>query len=254
MAIPATTRLHLLSIQDTARLTAGIAPGGGDRGYGSGYESSSHLGTEVLMRTRGWGGNVPASDEEAVARILRATRQTIDERGEQTSIADVARTLGVTRQTVYRYFPSTEELLTATAADGAGAFLDQLAAALSGMTDPGEAVAEGVALTLERLPHDPYLGLLLRTQQASAFAVTVTTDTGRSFGHSLLERLDVDWTGFDDQGVDDIIEMVLRTLQSFILAPLPASGDELRRLLRRWIAPAVSAARSARPDRTSASR
>lgn len=147
--------MHLLSIRDTAGSTAGIAPLGGDRGYGSGYESASHPGTGDLMRTRGWGGNVPASDEEAVARILQATRQTIDERGEQTSIADVARMLGVTRQTVYRYFPSTEELLAATAADGAGAFLDQLAEALAGMTDPGEAVAEGVALTLERLPTTP---------------------------------------------------------------------------------------------------
>lgn len=205
------------------------------------------------MRTRGWGGDVPASDDEAVARILDATRRTIDERGEQTSIADVARTLGVTRQTVYRYFPSTEELLSATAADGAGTFLDQLAAALAGMTDPGEAVAEGVALTLERLPDDPYVGLLLRAQQA-AFAVTVTTDTGRTFGHSLLERLDVDWTGYDDQSIDDIIEMVLRTLQSFILAPLPAPGAELRRLLRRWIAPAVTAARSATKVRASTGR
>ncbi|CAJ1506041.1 helix-turn-helix domain-containing protein [[Mycobacterium] kokjensenii] len=201
------------------------------------------------MRTRGWGGDVPASDDEAVARILQATRRTIDARGEQTSIADVARTLGVTRQTVYRYFPSTEELLSATATDGAGAFLDQLADALAGITDPGEAVAEGVALTLERLPHDPYVGLLLRTQQASEFAVTVTTDTGRDFGHSLLQRLDVDWTGFDAQATDDIIEMVLRTLQSFILAPLPASGTELRRLLRRWIAPAVDAARTPARDR-----
>ncbi|MDQ2628798.1 MAG: TetR/AcrR family transcriptional regulator, partial [Actinomycetota bacterium] len=93
------------------------------------------------MRTRGWGGDVPASDEEAVARILAATRRTIDERGEQTSIADVARTLGVTRQTVYRYFPSTEELLSATAIDGVGDFLDQLAAALAGIADPGNAVA-----------------------------------------------------------------------------------------------------------------
>lgn len=206
------------------------------------------------MRTRGWGGNVPASDAEAVARILEATRRTIDERGEQTSIADVARTLGVTRQTVYRYFPSTEELLSATAADGANGFLDQLAAALAGITDPGEAVAEGVALTLERLPGDPYVGLLLRAQQASAFAVTVTTDTGRTFGRSILDRLDVDWTGFDKQAIDDIIEMVLRTLQSFILAPPTAPGDELRRLLRRWIAPAVTAARGATTVRASAGR
>lgn len=204
------------------------------------------------MRTRGWGGDVPGSDEEAVARILEATRRTIDERGEQTSIADVARTLGVTRQTVYRYFPSTEELLSATAADGAGAFLEQLAAALSGMTDPGEAVAEGVALTLERLPDDPYVGLLLRAQPASAFAVNVTTDTGRTFGRSILDRLAVDWTGFDEQAIDDILEMVLRTLQSFILAPLPAPGAELRRLLRRWIAPAVTAARGATRDRAAA--
>lgn len=198
------------------------------------------------MRTRGWGGDVPGSDEEAVARILDATRRTIDERGEQTSIADVARTLGVTRQTVYRYFPSTEELLAATATDGVADFLDQLAAALAGRTDPGEAVAEGIALTLERLPHDPYVGLLLRAQQPSAFAVTVTSDTGRTFGRSLLDRLDVDWTGYDEQAIDDIIEMVLRTLQSFILAPLPASRDELRRLLRRWIAPAVTATAQAR--------
>ncbi|MGV0627149.1 TetR/AcrR family transcriptional regulator [Mycolicibacter minnesotensis] len=204
------------------------------------------------MRTRGWGGKVPASDEDAVARILAATRRTIDLHGEQTSIADVARTLGVTRQTVYRYFPSTDELLSATAADGVGVFLDQLAEALAGITDPGEAVAEGVALTLERLPHDPYLGLLLRTQPASAFAVTVTTDTGRTFGHSLLNRLDVDWAEFDEQSVDDIIEMVLRTLQSFILAPLPAPGQELRRLLGRWIAPAVTAARGATKARASA--
>lgn len=204
------------------------------------------------MRTRGWAGNVPASDEEAVARILEATRRTIDERGEQTSIADVARTLGVTRQTVYRYFPSTEDLLSATATDGASGFLDQLAEALAGITDPGQAVVEGIAITLERLPADPYIGLLLRSQRSSTFAVTVTTDTARLFGRSILDRLDVDWVGFDEQAIEDIIEMILRTLQSFILAPLAAPGDELRRLLRCWIAPAVTAAGRARRGSTAA--
>jgi len=204
------------------------------------------------MRTRGWAGNVPASDEEATARILEATRRTIDERGEQTSIADVARTLGVTRQTVYRYFGSTEDLLSATAADGANGFLDQLAQALAGITDPGQAVVEGIAITLERLPADPYIGLMLRSQRSSAFAVTVTTDTARLFGRSILDRLDVDWADYDEQAIEDIIEMVLRTLQSFILAPPPASGDELRRLLQCWIAPAVTAAARSRQGSTAA--
>ena len=49
------------------------------------------------MRTHGWSGAAPASDEEAISRILDAASKAIDARGADFSIADVARTLGVTR-------------------------------------------------------------------------------------------------------------------------------------------------------------
>lgn len=195
------------------------------------------------MRTRGWGGEIPANDEEAIARILEATRRTIDERGEQTSISDVARTLGVTRQTIYHYFASTEDLLSATAIDGAGPFLDLLVTALSGITDPGNAVVEGIAIVLEQLEHDPYVGLLVRSQRSDTFAENVTTEAGRSLGRFILDGMSIDWAEFDDRAADDILEMILRSLQSLILAPMPVSGSELRRFLRRWIAPAVAAMR-----------
>ena len=45
------------------------------------------------MRTHGWGGNPPRDDDEAVARILAATRESIDVRGSSTGLADVARAL-----------------------------------------------------------------------------------------------------------------------------------------------------------------
>ena len=48
----------------------------------------------ALMRTHGWSGSAPASDEEAVARILAAARKAIDTHGTDISIADIARTLG----------------------------------------------------------------------------------------------------------------------------------------------------------------
>ena len=95
------------------------------------------------MRTHGWSGSAPvsddetelsfspntdASDDEAIARILAAASKAIDARGADFSIADVARTLGVTRQTVYRYFPSTDALLVAAAVHAASGFLDRLAA------------------------------------------------------------------------------------------------------------------------------
>ena len=75
------------------------------------------------MRSHGWSGNPPASDEDAIARILVSADRIVAQRGSSMSIADVARDLGVTRQTVYRYFPSTEALLVACAMQKADGFL-----------------------------------------------------------------------------------------------------------------------------------
>lgn len=195
------------------------------------------------MRTRGWGGDVPASDDEAIARIIAATRSSIDQRGERVSLADVARTLNVTRQTIYHYFGSTDELLHATAADATGEFMTQLSVALSGITDPAVAIIDGIALTMERLPKDPYIGLLLRAPRNAAVAekVSMANETAAMFGRFILDRLDVDWSSCVPSAQDDVLEIVLRTLQTFIMSPPTGGGTELRRLLNVWIAPAVRA-------------
>ncbi|MUL74555.1 TetR/AcrR family transcriptional regulator [Mycolicibacterium sp. CBMA 226] len=197
------------------------------------------------MRTRGWGGNVPASDAEAVSRILMATRQTIDELGEATNITAVSRRLGVTRQTIYHYFASNDELISATAAEASSSFIDELIAALAGISDPAEAIVEGVAVAIERLPNDPYVGLLLKEHRSSAFAeiVSLANPIAALTARSMFERLDVDWSVFEPSAVDDIIHIVLRTMQSLILSPPNSQGPELRRLLNVWIAPAVNALR-----------
>jgi hypothetical protein len=52
------------------------------------------------MRSHGWAGNTPASDAEAIERILDAADKIIDERGSALRNADVAPALGVTPQTV----------------------------------------------------------------------------------------------------------------------------------------------------------
>src|SRR5688500_18647487 len=70
----------------------------------------------VTMRTHGWSGRPPRDDAEARARILAAARRRMAESG-STGTSEVAEILGVTRQTVYRYFRSTEELLNAAAMD-----------------------------------------------------------------------------------------------------------------------------------------
>lgn len=195
------------------------------------------------MRTHGWSGSAPATDEEAVARILDAAGRAIDARGADFSITDVARTLGVTRQTVYRYFPSTDALLQASAQRAATGFLDRLAEHLAGVTDPEEAVAEGIATALEWLPQDKHMGLLLMPGRASTFSQTVTSDVALQFANSMLRRFDVDWAalGFADGDLDELAEHLLRIIQSFIIDPgrPPRRGTELRNYLRRWVGAAL---------------
>lgn len=194
------------------------------------------------MRRHGWAGQIPADDEEAVHRIVAAARTSIDARG-TVSVSEVAAELGITRQTVYRYFPTLDALLAGTAMSAVGEFLDRLAADLQSITDPTAAVVEGIAYTLERLPDDRYLGLVMEPGRASAFAAGVTSEVAISFGRAILQRFTVDWAaaGFAGQRLDELVEFMLRTLQSFILDPGgPARhGDELRGFLRRWVAPAV---------------
>lgn len=196
------------------------------------------------MRTHGWSGAKPADDDEAIARILEAARRRIDHSGMNFGISDVAKDIGVTRQTVYRYFPSTEALLIATAVAEVDPFLDGLARHVRNIHDPADAVVEGIAHTLERLPNERYMSLLLAPGKASAFSAGVTSDVALGFGRAIVERFDVDWAaaGFAGDELDQLVEFMLRILQSLVIDPgrPPRRGKQLRAFLRRWVAPTIA--------------
>jgi AcrR family transcriptional regulator len=196
------------------------------------------------MRRHGWSGDMPVDDDEARRRIIAAARAAIDESG-GVSVSAVSQSLGVTRQTVYRYFPTQEALLAGTAMSAVSGFLDRLAVELGLINNPTDAVVEGIAYTFEQLPHDRYLSLVMQPGKASAFTAGVTSDVAIGFGRSILQRFDIDWdtAGFAEHKLDELVEFMLRILQSLIVDPgrPQRTGDELRRYLREWIAPAVRA-------------
>lgn len=194
------------------------------------------------MRTHGWSGAKPASDEEAAGRILAAAGKAIEDHGADFSISDVARTVGVTRQTVYRYFPSTEALLVAAAVHAVDGFLERLAAHVAGVTDPADAVTEAVATALEWLPREKYIGLLM-VPGGAAHVESVTSDVALRFARDMVGRLDVDWSGvgYGDDDLDELAEHLLRVIQSFVIDPgrPPRRGAALRHYLRRWVGGAL---------------
>jgi AcrR family transcriptional regulator len=199
-----------------------------------------------MARTHGWGGSPPATDEEAVERILGASRRCIEIDGARTTVSDVAIHLGVTRQTVYRYFESTEALLYATALQATGPFLQGLTRHVRNLSDPAEAIVEALAYTIERLPHELYLGVLLRSGHCSAFASGIGSELARSFGHLLIGEHVHKWhlEGVAATRIDELVEWTLRILQSMVLDPgrPQRTPRELRLYLRRWLFPAIDSA------------
>ena len=195
------------------------------------------------MRSRGWAGSTPASDEEAIARILNAVDEVVAERGSAMRLADVARTLGVTRQTVYRYFPNADALLIASAMRAVDGFIDQVAQHVRGLNDPVAAIVESVSFGIENLAGDPQLENLLARPHEGEAITSLTSDTAITFCLSVFHRFDVDWRlhGFDTAALNELAQMTLRTVQSLMIDPLqpPLDGIALRRFLTRWLGPAI---------------
>ncbi|PBC45027.1 TetR/AcrR family transcriptional regulator [Rhodococcus sp. ACS1] len=191
---------------------------------------------------RGWGGSPPGSDEEASRRIVIAAVELISRNGTAISIADVAESLGVIRQTVYRYFPSTDSLLRAAAIAAVDGFLDRLTEHVAGIEDPAEAVVEAVIYTLNEAPRVPQLGLMLSGSHSHTEGIT--SEEALAFGMTMIRRFDVDWErhGYGEHALRELVEYQLRTMQSFFISPgnPPRSQDELRAYLRRWVGSAVA--------------
>ncbi len=163
-----------------------------------------------------------------------------------TTLSDVAAELSVTRQTVYRYFPSTDELFIAVGRVAVETFIDELTAHLRWRTDPADWVVEALASAIEQLPNEAHLTLLLAAGQSERFARGMTSPTGLRVGRTLLERSPVDWdaAGFGADALDELTELMMRMLQSMVLNPPdpPRDGRSLRGFLQRWIGPSVASA------------
>ncbi|WP_104183415.1 TetR/AcrR family transcriptional regulator [Mycobacterium avium] len=198
-----------------------------------------------MARRRGWNGHPPASDEEATERIVATAVTMIAESGSDVSLAEVAESLGVIRQTVYRYFPSAEALMHAAALASVDGFLDRLTEAVRGISDPAEAMTEGVLYTLEEVARTPHLGILLSEPYHHAHTPSLASEEAQTLGMRMITRFDVDWKhyGYDQAALRELVEFSLRTMLSFFVAPNDPgrSREDLRRFITRWLGSAIVA-------------
>jgi AcrR family transcriptional regulator len=196
------------------------------------------------MGRKGWGGAPPGDDEEARKRIVDAAVRSMERRGpQQTSLSVIAADLGVTRPTVYRYFATLDELVTAAGDAALGGWTARIADLTSGITDPVDLLVEAVAYLVERLPEEPLLMMLLETDRTRLTSQQMVVGESIARSRALLEHTAIDWAtlGYRGRDFDDLVEYLLRIIQSMVLVPPnpPRSAVELRAVLRHWIGPVV---------------
>jgi AcrR family transcriptional regulator len=144
---------------------------------------------------------------------------------------------------VYRYFPGTGHLFSAVAQVAVETFVDQLTEHLKHFRSPAAWVVEALAFTIERLPSERYLTLLLDAGRSDWYTRGFTASVSIETTRELFKRAPFDWVaaGYPERELDELAELLLRVTQSMVIDPPdpPRSGRQLRRYLRRWIGPAM---------------
>ena len=180
------------------------------------------------MRTHGWAGDPPASDEEAIERIVDAAAACIDEVGARVDMAMVASSVGITRQTLYRYFAGRDALIAAATTRAGGPFVDRLLQHLDDVRSE-EPLVDAVLFCLDELPADRQLSALFAP---GSFNPSVVGEQSLAFTLAVLAELP-DHGGVPPERRDLVVELVVRVLQSLLADPAPATRDrdDLRRLV-----------------------
>ncbi|MBX6389131.1 MAG: TetR/AcrR family transcriptional regulator [Frankia sp.] len=195
-------------------------------------------------RRAAWSGRAPADQpESARERIIEATLACIRRHGiERASISAIATIAGVSRPTVYAYFPSREELL-ATALERAGATTAErvVAAARRRAKTAGDFAVEALVAARREFLADPALNPLARPPLDPWPVSQALSEQSLEIARRILEPI-VTFEPALQCRLDEISETLVRWLLSLLMyeSDRTSSDAKLRAYLRRVVVPALA--------------
>jgi AcrR family transcriptional regulator len=106
-----------------------------------------------------------AAEPTVRERIMAAGLAAAEDHGiSRLSMGDVAKAAGVSRQTVYRYFPAKESLVAAVVEHEAAELIARVVDAANGIDDPTAALQAALGAALRGVRDHALLDRLLRTE------------------------------------------------------------------------------------------
>lgn len=177
-------------------------------------------------------------------RLLDAALAAATEHGiARLSMGDVARTAGLSRQTLYRHFASKDELVAAVVAAQTADLIDQVVAAAAPHEDPESGLEAGLARALQVVREHPLLDRLLRTEP-EALLPLLTRGGGPVMGQvrSVVDALlAVRVPELDAQRRRQLSDVVTRLLVSYAVSAPEDPPEVVAGFVARFLVRGVAA-------------
>ena len=193
-------------------------------------------------------------DDETAARILGAAVEQAEDFGLRRFTMDgVARRVGVSRVTIYRYFPKKDQLVTALIMRELRRFLTRLDQVIEAEATSEAKLVQGVLFCLRYLREHGLLNRLLRTEPELILPY-LTTKAGtviaaaRDWIAGLIKaEVAHGRIALPDQDIEVLAELLVRIVISLVLTTesvLPLdSAEGQRRLVELYLQPSITALR-----------
>lgn len=159
------------------------------------------------------------------------------------SMTAVAAEAGITRQTVYRYFPNARVLVKDTLMRGGRELLEAQLLIFSEEGDPRDLLVEAVMAALRMIEQNALLRCAWSSRDYPQAMLRATFDA--AYVSRAVEGLApvARRLGWSVRDTHEAYEVIARTVMSFLTIPAPhrVSESELRRVLYRRMLPALGA-------------
>lgn len=175
-------------------------------------------------------------------RIMDAAIVCIGKKGiDKTRIGDIAKELGIARQTIYNYFSSKNELLDLTFSREAVALAENTAAHIDNYADLTDKFVQAFLYAYVEFPRNPVLGHIVESGSSFMREVGISRHAMQAFGEIVLQKVFSEQPFLNAQAAE-VAELLSRTIMSFILMPdkNPRSEAELEGFIRRRVIPGLN--------------
>lgn len=202
----------------------------------------------------------PALPYRAAARrllresLLDAARRLLEDRPwAQITMADVARTAGLSRQTLYKELGTRDEFAQQFVIREGARFLEAVEQAIEGRLDePRAAIEAGLEVFLATASNDPLVQLLLADDGTGGMLPLVTTQSGPVLvwaSARLGEAMRAGWPHASQEDLELLADTFVRLAISYVTMPRRSpheSAVAAATLLAPYIEQAISGAGSGR--------